>query len=123
MKVLNSKVNRESGMMSEADVNKFVKARSKRYQTLYAMMAKSDLDFYKSYQGFMENHLPVPVVNFSDEKCPQITANMFRIVEQRECHNLQIAMKDRYEELRDKKGFGRNIIVKERKGKNIIKNM
>ncbi len=108
-------------VLSDDEVVKIVKENSSRYLVLQRYQSLDDKTFFSAYLQFTEGILPQGNPAFVDKRYPQITSNMFYIVESRECKNLITELNLRFENLRKTHTVYKNARDKEYFGKALTK--
>lgn len=117
------KAEEKNRVLSDAEVIEIVKSYSARYKALDVYTGLNDTDFFGAYLHFNESHLPNPNVSFKDEKFPQITSNMFAIMESKICKDLQEALLQRFELIKSYNKGHKDSVNKSMMGKALLQKM
>ena len=91
----------DNRVLADEEVVKIVAKFSPRYKILDSMLRMDDDTFYNKYLEFKEHELPMYLTNFRSEKYPQLTANLFYVVEMRECKKLNADVLRRFNMIKE----------------------
>lgn len=118
------KAEEKNRVLSDEEVVAIVKSCSSRYKALDVYTGLNDTDFFGAYLHFNEVNLPSIMTGYTNPEYPQLTANMFTIVEQKICRELQDLLLQRFELIKSyNRESGRNSIKKSMMGKALIQSM
>ena len=117
------KAEEKNRILSDEEIIAIVKSQSARYKHLEIYTGLNDIDFFGAYLHFNEKNLPSPNVSFKDEKFPQITSNMFAIMESKICKDLQDALLQRFELIKSYNRSNTDSVNKSMMGKALLQKM
>lgn len=91
---------REHRVLTDDEVVDIVKNTSRRYRYISDFLALGDDAFSERYVRFNDHELPPPNSNFYSEDIPQLSSNLYYIIEMRECKVLYNQLMRRYEQIK-----------------------
>lgn len=108
-------------ILSDEEVIEIVLKYSARYGKLKTFQMMDDEAFRENWIKFKEADLPPSNRTFSSINHPQITANMFYIVETRECKRLLREFSERFDEIKERLFAKKSIREKEYMGRDVVR--